>query len=85
MYLAVGWDFVGEKANGSQDIWYLPAEGGPPRLVWELAQGDLNADGRVDFRDFGCLAAHWRRTSAAGFIGFDDLTSLADVWLAGRR
>jgi len=85
MYLGVGWDFVGEKANGSQDIWYLPAEGGPPRLAWELAQGDLNADGRVNFQDFGYLAAHWRQASAAGFAGFDDLTNLAEVWLAGRR
>jgi hypothetical protein len=85
MYLAAGWDFVGEKANGSQDIWYLPAEGGPPRLAWELAEGDLNDDGRIDFRDFGCLAAQWRQTSAAGSAGFHDLMGLAELWLAGRK
>lgn len=85
MYLAAGWDFVGEETNGTQDIWNLPAESGYPRLAWELAEGDLNADGRVDLRDFGRLAAQWRQVGLAGAVGFDDLASLAGLWLAGCR
>jgi hypothetical protein len=85
MYLIAGWDFVVEKANGTQDIWYLPVEGGYPRLAWELAGGDLNADGRVDFRDYSRLAAQWRQVGTTGLVDFDDLMSLAGLWLAGRK
>ncbi len=31
-YLAAGWDFVGETANGAHEIWKMPAEGGYPVL-----------------------------------------------------
>jgi hypothetical protein len=81
MYLVAGWDFVAEKANGTQEIWYLPAEGGCPRLAWELAEADLNADGDVDFRDFTRLAVQWRQAG----VGFDDLVSMAGLWLVGRK
>jgi len=81
MYLVAGWDFVAEKANGTQEIWYLPAEGGYPRLAWELAEADLNADGDVDFGDFTRLAVQWRQAG----VGFDDLMNLADLWLVGRK
>jgi hypothetical protein len=30
-----GWDFVGETANGTNDLWMMPAETGYPVLVWE--------------------------------------------------
>jgi hypothetical protein len=36
LYLAFGWDFVAESANGTKDIWYMPGPGGYPRLAWEL-------------------------------------------------
>jgi len=84
-YLAAGWDFVAEKANGTQDLWYMPAAGGYPRLAWELAAADFNVDGRVDFRDYSRLAAQWRQAGTAGFVGFSDLMCFADLWLAGRR
>lgn len=92
MFLVAGWDFIGEKPNGTQDIWYMPAAGGYPQLMWELAAGDFDADGRVDFRDYSRLAAQWRRASVVGsytapdgIVDFDDLMNLADVWLAGRK
>lgn len=31
----VGWDFVGETENGTEDIWFMPEHGYPPMLVWE--------------------------------------------------
>jgi len=36
LYLATGWDFVAESANGAKDLWYLPGPGSYPRLTWEL-------------------------------------------------
>jgi len=95
IYLAAGWDFIDEKANGMQEIWFMSAARGGPRLVWELADGDFNSDTQVDFRDFGRLAARWRRADAGersggdgvvpdGIVDFDDLSRFADVWLVSR-
>jgi len=33
-YLTAGWDFIGETANGVEDIWFMPASD-YPMLVWE--------------------------------------------------
>jgi hypothetical protein len=33
-FIDAGWDFVGETANGTDDIWKMPA-GDYPRLSWE--------------------------------------------------
>lgn len=85
LYLNAGWDFVDEKANGAKDVWYLPVDGSYPRLVWELAEGDLNEDGRVDLRDFARLAVQWRQAGPAAYAGFDDLRSLAALWLSARQ
>jgi hypothetical protein len=41
IYLAAGWDFVGETANGAEDLWKMPDEGpGYPKLAWEEASAD---------------------------------------------
>jgi hypothetical protein len=35
-YLAAGWDFVGETANGTADLWKMTQEGPSyPKLAWE--------------------------------------------------
>ncbi|MBI9015818.1 MAG: PASTA domain-containing protein [Phycisphaerae bacterium] len=34
-YLNAGWDFLGETANGSEDIWQMPPAGGYPILHWQ--------------------------------------------------
>ena len=31
-YLTAGWDFVGERKNGTSDVWQMPAQGGYPIL-----------------------------------------------------
>jgi hypothetical protein len=33
-----GWDFVGETANGTQDIWWILEGKDYPRLWWELTE-----------------------------------------------
>jgi hypothetical protein len=42
-YLAAGWDFAGETANGAEDLWKMSQEGPSyPKLAWEHAP-DPNA------------------------------------------
>ncbi|MFC1793083.1 hypothetical protein ACFL3Q_05800 [Planctomycetota bacterium] len=34
-FLEVGWDFMGESANGTDDIWWIDEGNDYPRLSWE--------------------------------------------------
>jgi len=38
-FLDAGWDFVGETANGTEDIWKIVEGVGYPRLSWEKYSG----------------------------------------------
>jgi hypothetical protein len=38
-FLEAGWDFVGETANGSEDIWKMAEGLSYPRLAWEKYSG----------------------------------------------
>jgi hypothetical protein len=38
-FLEAGWDFVGETANGTEDIWKIAEGLGYPRLAWEKYSG----------------------------------------------
>ena len=35
IYLTAGWDFVGETANGTEDVWVMSTNGGYPQLAWQ--------------------------------------------------
>jgi hypothetical protein len=35
-YLDAGWDFIGETANGTDDIWWIDEGQDYPRLWWEM-------------------------------------------------
>jgi hypothetical protein len=37
-YLDAGWDFVGETANGTEDIWWIDEGRDYPRLWWEAEE-----------------------------------------------
>jgi hypothetical protein len=34
-FLEAGWDFIGETANGTEDIWWILEDRDYPRLSWE--------------------------------------------------
>jgi hypothetical protein len=36
-FLDAAWDFVGETANGTEDIWWIDEGKDYPRLWWEAA------------------------------------------------
>jgi len=41
IYLDAGWDFVGETANGTEDLWKMnDSRPGYPRLAWEKTPAD---------------------------------------------
>jgi len=40
-FLEAGWDFVGETANGTDDIWWIDEEKDYPRLWWETHTPNL--------------------------------------------
>jgi len=45
-YLGAGWDFVGETANGTDDLWVIICEGLEyPHLKWEVPFIDLDYGG----------------------------------------
>lgn len=60
-YVGAGWDFAGEVANGTDDIWKMCC-GKPvyPRLAWEsMLVGDFVDPEGVDLADLAFLAEHW--------------------------
>lgn len=69
----VGWDFMGESANGENEIWRMCADGvNTPRLSWEFAQnGDFACGDGTDILDLQALAEHWLMTEAAAPTTFD--------------
>ncbi len=45
-FLEAGWDFAGETANGTEDIWWILEGKDYPRLSWELPADDFE-DGKA--------------------------------------
>jgi hypothetical protein len=56
-----GWDFLGESANGVNEIWRMCVDGVDyPRLSWEFARnGDFACADGVDLADLLALAENW--------------------------
>jgi hypothetical protein len=92
-----GWDFVGEVANGTEDIWRMCVDGvSYPLLSWEFTKGDLLCPDGVDFVDYSDLANRWQEVDCAamnncdradldfsGAIDWKDLKIFCDHWLEG--
>ena len=57
----VGWDFVGESANGENEIWRMCVDGVDyARLSWEFARnGDFACGDGVDILDLQALGQNW--------------------------
>jgi hypothetical protein len=43
-FLQAGWDFTGETANGSEDIWWIDEDKNYPRFAWEFWASSPNPD-----------------------------------------
>jgi hypothetical protein len=92
-FLDAGWDFVGETANGTEDIWAICEGVDYPHLAWEFVIGDFDADAYTDFADFCILAEHWLAAYGSfwcgqgcdltndGSVNWQDLMVFAENWL----
>jgi len=93
-FLEAGWDFHGESANGTEDIWSICDNLDYPQFARQFLLGDFDGDIRVDFMDFVLFAERWLESDSCFFwchgadltndgdVDFDDLREFADNWLA---
>jgi hypothetical protein len=67
-FAGAGWDFVGESANGTADIWRMCAGGvSYPRLSWEFSSGgDFGCPDGVALEDVLYLAGRWMANTPEG-------------------
>ncbi len=91
-----GWDFVGEAANGTEDVWRMCIDGVDyPRLSWEFSQnGDFDCPDGVALEDLLYLSQRWlagtSETAGAadgnsdGKVDLQDLSLVSDHWLKDR-
>jgi len=99
-FLDAGWDFVGERVNGPNDIWRICVNGiHYPKLWWEFADGDLECPDGVDFIDFTAFSSAWYSNDTPtdnwnlhcdiskppdGVIDEQDLNIFCENWLEGK-
>jgi hypothetical protein len=93
-----GWDFLGETANGTEDIWRLCVDlTDYPRFVREKRLlGDFLCPDGSDFKDYAVLAGQWQQApdepsadiaplGGDGIVDGLDLRVLCDNWLAAME
>ncbi len=90
-----GWDFVGETANGTEDIWTICEGTNYPRFVWQIREGDLVCPDGIAMEDFDFFMDHWDDTNCdsynnycegtdldfSGTVDISDFLILLDNWL----
>jgi hypothetical protein len=79
----VGWDFVGEEDNGTEDHWQMCLDGYDyPRLRWQFINPtDFLRPGRVDHYDLMVLAHDWLSVnSRCGDIGPGDGDGIVNLF-----
>jgi len=83
-FTSATWDFVGETANGTEDIWTIHEGIDYPKFVWKL----VNFVGwyEVDFLDFAFFANRWLDSNCGGVndcegtdLDFSDQVDWADL------
>ncbi|MHC4619776.1 MAG: GLUG motif-containing protein [Planctomycetota bacterium] len=94
-YLSAGWDFAGETANGTEDIWDICEGTNYPRLVWQIGAADFMCPDGVSLVDFAFLAERWGDVCCActhcdgadldfsGTVDWGDLKIFCGHWLEG--
>jgi hypothetical protein len=77
---AAGWDFTGETANGTEDIWTICEGKTYPKLARTGCIGNFVGPDAVDLKDFAVLAAAWKSTLGEGrWNGICDISEPPDA------
>jgi hypothetical protein len=86
----LGWDFIGETANGTNDFWWLCNEGLEyPRLWFQYLPGDMACPGVVGIEDLAVLCEQWLMNEIPadlaplggdGTVDFADFAVFANQW-----
>ena len=97
-FISAKWDFVGETANGTEDVWTICEGTNYPRFVYQIPQGDIVCPDGVNALDFSALARYWHETGCAalddcdgadidlsGAVDFGDVAAVAESWLRDVR
>jgi len=88
-YIARGWDFVGETANGTVDTWDICEGTNYPRLSSMIPLGDIVCPDGVDMQDLVVLCEQWLTEvqtmdvapgGGDGLVNLEDWPALADGW-----
>jgi len=81
-----GWDFIGESANGTEDIWDICEGTNYPKLVWQIPAADFLCPDGVDFVDYSFFSDRWQDTNCAlandcdgTDLDFSDVVDWADL------
>jgi hypothetical protein len=88
----IGWDFVWETVNGTNDIWAICEGVSYPKLAWQFVVGDSDNDKDVNFIDFAMMGNKWMQADSNlycggsdltgdGLVNLEDLAALAEHWL----
>ncbi|UCC99298.1 MAG: hypothetical protein JSW66_05310 [Phycisphaerales bacterium] len=98
-FLEAGWDFVGETANGTEDIWSICEGTNYPRLTWQIPAGDVVCPDGITIEDFVFFIEHWLNGNCdssndwcdgtdldrSGAVDIDDLEILLNNWPADSK
>jgi hypothetical protein len=82
-----GWDFVGETANGTEDIWDICQGTNYPRLVWQIPAADFLCPDGVNFIDYAYFGSAWNTgdpnadMNLSGLVEHNDLKIFCEQWL----
>lgn len=89
-YIAAGWDFIGERDNGIDNIWRLCSVGTDyPELAWRFLLPDFTCPDGVDIYDLAVFTEQWlwQVLSAnivtggpAEVVNFSDWAVFAAAW-----
>jgi len=94
-YIDAGWDFVGEKANGSEDTWRMCEDWlDYPKLWWQYTRGDFLCPDGVNFQDYSYFAGFWYDSNCpepkrcykadidnSDTVDYKDLAAFTNNWL----